>query len=137
MVERLKKIRIREEDLEGLLEWAKKSPTEVAALLFGRIEGNEAEVTSFRRTENVEESAFHFLVNPEFLYRSYEEAEARGEELVGIFHSHPASHQPSGRDKRFMELNPVVWVIASSINSKYGAHQLVGDELYPVELKVT
>jgi proteasome lid subunit RPN8/RPN11 len=42
--------------------------------------------------------------------------------IVGIFHSHPAEPTPSSIDKKFMEINPVVWVIYSTITDQSRAY---------------
>ena len=46
-------------------------------------------------------------------------------EVVGIFHSHPNSEAyPSDTDKKFMDSNPVVWVIYSGISNDFKAYVL-------------
>ena len=51
-------------------------------------------------------------------------------EVVGIFHSHPNSEAyPSGTDKKFMNSNPVVWVIYSGISNDFKAYVLESDIL--------
>lgn len=42
-------------------------------------------------------------------------------EVIAIFHSHPAKAWPSSTDIRFMEINPVVWVIYSTTESQLKA----------------
>jgi len=46
-------------------------------------------------------------------------------EVIGIFHSHPESEAyPSNTDRKFMQSNPVVWVIYSGINKNFRAYVL-------------
>ena len=88
-------------------------PQESVALLFGIVEGSNVIVKSAAIVTNTAESRTTFSVEPTLQYRLLVEAEARSEELVCIFHSHPAPPKPSQTDLRNMKLNPVVWLIAS------------------------
>jgi proteasome lid subunit RPN8/RPN11 len=88
-------------------------PLESVALLFGYVKESEIVVTRLEFLENVALSTTSFAADPEREYQLLVDAEERGEELVGIFHSHPAPPRPSFRDLQNMRLNPVVWAIAS------------------------
>jgi len=88
-------------------------PEESVALLFGVVEGGNVIVKSAVIVNNEARSRTTFSVEPTLQYRLLVEAECRGEELVCIFHSHPAPPKPSQTDLRNMKLNPVVWLIAS------------------------
>ena len=64
-----------------------------------------------------------FSIAPDQLLGAYRAAERRGLEVIGIFHSHPASGAaPSDTDMRFMRTNPVVWVIYSGQTKEFRAH---------------
>ncbi|MHA1951871.1 MAG: M67 family metallopeptidase [Candidatus Thorarchaeota archaeon] len=89
-------------------------PNESAALIFGIV--SEDSIIAKRIELVLNESSSRmtsFNVDPEKQYRLLIEAEDRNEELVSIFHSHPAPPYPSATDRRNMKLNPVVWLIAS------------------------
>ncbi len=89
-------------------------PNESAALIFGIV--SEDSIIAKRIELVLNESSSRmtsFNVDPEKQYRLLLEAEDRNEELVCIFHSHPAPPYPSTTDRRNMKLNPVVWLIAS------------------------
>ncbi|MFW9851109.1 MAG: M67 family metallopeptidase [Candidatus Thorarchaeota archaeon] len=88
-------------------------PEESVALLFGTVEGSNAIVKSVAIVSNEAKSRTTFSVEPTLQYRLLVDAEARGEELVCIFHSHPAPPEPSQTDLKNMKLNPVFWIIAS------------------------
>jgi proteasome lid subunit RPN8/RPN11 len=88
-------------------------PEEAVALLFGVVSGSNVIVKGFEIVRNTAESRTTFSVDPTVQYHLLIEAEDRGEELVCIFHSHPAPPEPSQTDLKNMELNPVVWLIAS------------------------
>jgi proteasome lid subunit RPN8/RPN11 len=87
---------------------------EAVALLFGQVSGSSVKVNSVELMQNEATSnRTSFMVNPEVQYRLLVKAEEQGEDLVAIFHSHPAPPFPSNRDIQNMKLNPVVWLIAS------------------------
>jgi len=95
-------------------------PTEAAALMFGNISEHSIFVEYVELVLNESTSSItSFKVNPEEQYRLLVAAEERQEELVCIFHSHPAPPFPSTTDRRNMKLNPVVWLIASKENRNW------------------
>ena len=95
-------------------------PLESVALLFGQISGPSVKVTRIELMHNKASSNItSFMVDPEEQYRLLVEAEEQGEDLVGIFHSHPAPPFPSNRDQQNMKLNPVVWLIASKESGEW------------------
>ena len=95
-------------------------PDEAVALLFGTISGISVHITRVEFMENTSATAHtSFSVSPEVEYDLLVEAEKRGEFLVGIYHSHPASPRPSQSDLRNMRLNPVVWLVASRLTGSW------------------
>ncbi len=101
-------------ELERLHTHAEDSlPFEAAALLFGTVTDNRIVVTRAAIVDNISKSRTTFSISPEVQYRLLMEAEDIGENLVCIFHSHPAPPRPSESDLGNMKLNPVVWLIAS------------------------
>ena len=132
----LSKITLSRSLFEALLSELLQSPVERAALLFGSVEGDRAVVSSGVVAVNEEESPTHFRVDPTFLLRVLEEADARGEEFVGLLHVHPAPPEPSEEDLEYMEINPVVWIIVSR-SGEYVAYQLLSGELRGVEIELT
>lgn len=115
----LRKIILSQPILERLRRHAENEhPNESCAILFGK--GNA--VSDVFLTENVEESPISFTISNKQLIEGYETAVENGLDVVGIFHSHPNSEAfPSGTDKRFMETNPVAWIIYSGISKKFRA----------------
>ena len=128
-------------DLNTLHRHAEASlPLEAAALLFGHISEQSVITARIELVSNEAKSGTtSFMVNPEDQYRLLVEAEERGEELVGIFHSHPAPLYPSSRDLENMKLNPVVWLIASKESGAWlsKAFLMDGDQVIEVELRPT
>ena len=95
-------------------------PNESCALLFGSIDGKKIIVKEIFVTKNLEESPVNFTISNQDLLDAYKRAEEAQLEVVGIFHSHPASEAyPSDTDKKFMFANPVVWVIFSGVSKEF------------------
>ena len=100
-------------------------PNESCALLFGKTENDQLVVTELFLTENTEKSSVNFTISNEQLIQGYQEAEEKKLEVIGIFHSHPNSEPyPSNTDKKFMKINPVVWVIFSCLSKNFQAYTL-------------
>lgn len=99
-----------------------ESPYESCALLFGKKSNNLVTVSEIFLTQNMEHSSVNFTVSPDELIQAYSQAEKLGMDVVGIFHSHPSSEAyPSTTDKKFMEINPVVWIIYSGVHDDFNA----------------
>ena len=99
------------------------SPNESCAILFGKIEKDHFLVKDIFLTENIANSPINFTISNDDLIKGYQEAEKRKLDVVGIFHSHPDSEAyPSMTDQKFMEINPVPWVIFSNKNEQFRAY---------------
>ena len=104
------------------------SPNESCALLFGKKENNKMVIKEVFLAKNIEESPVNFTISNEQLIHGYKEAEEKGLDVIGIFHSHPNSEPyPSTTDKKFMEINPVAWVIFSDISKVFKAYMYESD----------
>ena len=114
-----------------LKEHAKnKKPNESCAILFGR----ESRVLEVYLTENIEESPTNFTISNTELINAYKDAEEKNLEVIGIFHSHPNSEAyPSNTDKKFMKINPVVWIIYSNPKDQFRAYYLDSE---PIEIQI-
>ncbi|MFW9850731.1 MAG: Mov34/MPN/PAD-1 family protein [Candidatus Thorarchaeota archaeon] len=112
--------------LEQLYSHAENcKPEEAVALLFGIVENSNIVVKNVALVENSARSRTTFSVEPTLQYQLLVEAENRGESLVCIFHSHPAPPRPSSKDLKNMELNPVVWLIASKESGEWESQAFV------------
>lgn len=120
-----------------LIDHAKKcAPAESCALLFGKEESSTSTVKEVFLTKNTEHSPVNFTISNEELLQGYQEAERKGLDVIGIFHSHPHSEaRPSPTDKKFMMINPVVWMIFSNVQDQLNAFVLES-EMVPVLIKV-
>ncbi len=116
-------ILISKDQIDILSEHAKKaSPNESCAILFGKIEKDHFRVKDVFLTKNIENSPVNFTISNDELIKGYQEAEKRKLDVVGIFHSHPDfDAYPSLTDQKFMEINPVPWVIFSNKSEQFRA----------------
>lgn len=122
--------------IRHLASLAKQSlPNESCAFLLGKGE-EEVTVTDILPMRNADESMISFSIEPKELLQAYELAEKKNLQIVGIFHSHPARPAPSTTDIKFMEINPVVWVIYSTTNEQFKAY-VYDDSVSEVAIKIT
>ena len=123
----MQKIILKQSDKKILSQYSEnQKPKESCALLFGK----DNQVLDIFLTENIEESPVNFTISNEQLIEGYKIAEEKKMEVIGIFHSHPNSDAfPSNTDKKFMQSNPVVWIIYSGINKNFRAFVLESDSV--------
>lgn len=121
----MQKIKLSQSDKEILSEYSEnQKPNESCAILFGKND----QVLDLFLTENIEKSPVNFTISNEQLIEGYRIAEEKKMDVVGIFHSHPDSDAyPSNTDKKFMQSNPVVWIIYSGVNKNFRAFLLESD----------
>jgi proteasome lid subunit RPN8/RPN11 len=119
--------------IEELVSIAKDVlPNESCGLLLGE---NDA-VAEILPMRNVDESPVTFSIESTELVDAYNLAESKGLQVIAIFHSHPAQPSPSSTDIKFMEINPVVWLIYSTTEWRLKAY--VYDEyVKEVTIKIT
>jgi [CysO sulfur-carrier protein]-S-L-cysteine hydrolase len=104
--------------LTKLVEVAKDAlPNESCAFLLG----HNDRVAKILPMRNIDESPVTFSIEPTDLIDVYNLAECKGMDVIGIFHSHPAKAWPSSTDMKFMEINPVIWVIYSTTENQLKA----------------
>jgi len=123
----LQKIILKQSDKKLLSQYSEnQKPNEACAILFGK----NNEVLDIFLTENIQESPVNFTISNEQLIEGYKIAEDKKMDIIGIFHSHPNSDAfPSNTDKKFMQSNPVTWVIYSGINKNFRAFILESDSV--------
>ncbi len=121
----MQKIILTQADKKILSEYSEnQKPNESCALLFGK----DDKVSDLFLTENIEKSPVNFTISNKQLIEGYNMAEEKNIEVIGIFHSHPDSEAyPSNTDKKFMQSNPVAWIIYSGINKNFRAYYLESD----------
>ena len=113
-----------------------QQPNESCAMLLGKKVDNDWNVKDVFLTENIDNSQTNFTISPEELLRGYQLAEKMQLELVGVFHSHPNSDAiPSSTDKKFMQNNPVPWIIFSGVNNNLKAY-LLDSNIIEIQIKI-
>ena len=126
--------------LERLASLARDSlPNESCALLLGNNTNkeNEIQVKETLSMKNSDASpTTRFRIDSQELINGYLRAENMGLNVVGIFHSHPAPPIPSSTDKIFMEINPVVWLIYSTLTNESRAYIFEQEKIREVRLSI-
>ena len=91
----------------------KTFPYECVGLLIGTSDKKEFQVKKIVLAKNTLGSPVAFEADPQFVYKVHKDAEKRGLQLVGIYHSHPNMHAfVSSRDAEFMKYwGHLVWLI--------------------------
>jgi len=113
-----------------------EQPSESCAMLFGKKIGDNWNVKEVFLTQNIDDSQTNFTISPEELLKGYQIAEKNQLEIVGIFHSHPNSDAiPSNTDKKFMQNNPVPWIIFSGVNNDLKAY-LLDSTIIEIQIKI-
>ena len=73
---------------------------------------------------NVDLSETAFKMGLPDLISAYEYSSEKKLNVIGVFHSHCFGTAPSKKDLTYMELNPVVWLIYSVDDCKFGAYKM-------------
>ena len=112
------------------------SPNEACAILFGNNIDDQVTIKEIFLAKNIDVSPVNFTISNEELISAYSTAEKMKLDVSGIFHSHPDSvPYPSLTDKKYMEINPVPWIIFSNINDEFKAY-IYNSGIVPVPVKV-
>jgi len=133
----LKCIVLTQKEKDKLITHAiERQPNESCAMLLGEKIDDAWNVKEVFLTENTDKSQTNFTISPEELLKGYQLAEKMHLELVGVFHSHPNSDAvPSSTDKKFMQNNPVPWIIFSGVNNSLKAY-LLDSDLVEISIKI-
>jgi len=119
--------------IEQLARLARSSlPNESCAFLLGKND----RVVEILAMQNADQSVISFSIEPQDVLRAYDVAESKKLQVIGIFHSHPARPAPSNTDKKFMEINPVVWLIYSTTEQEFKAY-VYDSDVREVAVKIT
>jgi proteasome lid subunit RPN8/RPN11 len=132
-------LKVQKQDLDKLHQHAEGAlPKEAVALLFGSVYEDTVTIDRVELVENILDSSTSFAVDPMTQYELLMDADKRGQELVCIFHSHPSGSSPSSRDRENMNLNPVIWLIASKEKETWESHAFIleGDHIRLVEVRL-
>ncbi|HEX7033662.1 MAG TPA: M67 family metallopeptidase [Nitrososphaera sp.] len=99
-------------------------PNESCAFLLGEndVTTTTVKVAEILPMQNADKSQVSFSIEPQEVLSAYALAEKKKLQVIGIFHSHPGRPEPSSTDKKFMEINPVVWLIYSTTEHRLKAY---------------
>lgn len=135
------KLKIKSSDIRKIDAHALETyPHECVGLLIGTSEKGVFEVREVVRAQNTLNSPVAFEADPQFVYNVYKEAENRGLQLIGIYHSHPNLHAyVSARDAEFMKFwGHLVWLILGLSQEKIierKAFMMRDGKIHDVELE--
>ena len=111
---------------------AHRSPLEACGLLSGM----GYHVSLSRGIPNLERSPVRFRMQPQAQWRFFQRIEAAGQELLGIYHSHPAGPStPSPTDLR-QALYPVAQVIWSMLAGRWQARAFIYKDGRALEIPI-
>ena len=114
-----------------------ENPNESCAILFGKEMQETYKVERIFLTQNMEQSPVNFTISAEQRLEADKIERETELKIIGIFHSHPNSEAyPSDTDKKFMELNPGVWVIFSGVLKNFKAYVL-GNDVKEIPIEFT
>lgn len=88
-------------DYVAMVQYARKlQPNEACGLLGGKIEQGEKKVLGIWYINNQDQTGEHFTIDIKEQFAAVKEMRARGWQMLGNWHSHPAlPARPSERDK--------------------------------------
>jgi len=114
-----------------------EKPNESCAILFGTEKDGKSKVEKVFLTKNIDQSPVNFTISAEQRLEADKMEKKSQLKIIGIFHSHPDSKAyPSSTDKKFMDLNPVVWIIFSGILKDFKAYILESEiSEIPIEIE--
>jgi proteasome lid subunit RPN8/RPN11 len=117
----MKTISLTAEQIGDLIRIAKEAlPNECCAFLLGN-PNEDGNVVKILPVRNIDESPISFSIDPEEILNVYNLADSKGMQVTAIFHSHPAKATPSSTDVKFMQVNPVIWIIYSTTENQLKA----------------
>ncbi|MCD6470549.1 M67 family metallopeptidase [Candidatus Bathyarchaeota archaeon] len=118
-------------------ESRKEYPKEACGVLFGSVCKEKAYVKKIALLKNLLDSENRFQMDPTEFLRALLNAEKKGLQHIGFFHSHPLNTKPSAIDLEYMKLWPeIIWLIISPLNCRMAAYQIIDGHLREVSVKV-
>ena len=121
--------------LDRMMDHARATlPQEACGLLVGR----NGQASRFVPTENTLRSETEYEIDPAFLAATFRLLRDTGEELVGIFHSHPRGPAtPSSRDLKrayYPEAVHLIVSLAEPESPQIECFRIIDGQAYDVEL---
>jgi [CysO sulfur-carrier protein]-S-L-cysteine hydrolase len=121
----VRKLIITKKQIADLKEYSLSyAPFEACSLLLGVVKDQIYIVRETYHMKNLNRSINTFKMAGPDLIAAYEYSLESKLDVIGIFHSHRLGIRPSMEDLIYMEINPVVWLIYSVSDCKFGAYIL-------------
>ena len=129
------KVFLRKDIKNELIKLAKESyPIEVCSFLLGNcVNKDEYYVEQIYTMKNDDNSHLSFHIDEKSLFELYSNPKVK-DKIIGIFHSHPSGVLPSQTDEKYMQINPVIWIIFPVVNDKLRAYFYENNIIVNVEL---
>ncbi len=93
-------------------------PLETCAILIGKRNNNQYNILEVLPMDNDDKSEISFAIDAEKLFAAYKKTESINLAVVGVYHTHPSVPIPSKTDIKYMEINPIPWMIHSTTINK-------------------
>ncbi|HYP43555.1 MAG TPA: M67 family metallopeptidase [Candidatus Nitrosocosmicus sp.] len=93
-------------------------PLETCAILIGKRNNNQFSILEVMPMDNDDKSEVSFAINEDKLFAVYKHTESVNLAVVGVYHTHPSVPMPSKTDIKYMEINPIPWIIHSTTINK-------------------
>jgi proteasome lid subunit RPN8/RPN11 len=112
----IKELTILQEDMNLIQsELEANKPYEACGVMIGTFENTAANVKKVIPVTNVRRTTISFELDPQEFYNAWNRADKSGNEIVGVYHSHPFSPgKPSSWDRDTMKNVSLVWLIAGT-----------------------
>lgn len=129
---------ITEKQINSLISSTKEYlPYESCFLLLGNIVDLEYRVSVIKNMDNIANSEYSFIMDPDQIIKIYQWASNNELEVIGVYHSHLDGARPSSTDVIFMQINELIWLIYEVSSSIFKAFILENEILKEVEIKIS
>jgi [CysO sulfur-carrier protein]-S-L-cysteine hydrolase len=129
---------VTEKQINSLISSTKEYlPYESCFLLLGNTVDLEYRVSVLKNMENIANSEYSFIMDPDQIIKVYQWASNNELEVIGVYHSHLDGARPSSTDVIFMQINELIWLIYEVSSSKFKAFILENETLKEVEIKIS
>lgn len=116
---------------EMLIHCLEERPYEACGLLSGRM----GRVETIWRMVNVDRSPVSFYMDPEQIRTVFQAIQERGEQLAGVYHSHPTAPPiPSKEDIAYATYPEAAYLIVSLANKQptVGSYRIIDQRAIPI-----
>jgi [CysO sulfur-carrier protein]-S-L-cysteine hydrolase len=117
----IKELTISQKDLDFIqIQLEINKPYEACGVIIGTTSDTMVDVKRVIPVTNVRRTEASFELDPREFYNAWSDAEKDGNEIVGVYHTHPFyAARPSSWDINTMKNVPSVWLIAG-VGGIYG-----------------